>query len=255
VFLSHASEDKDRFVIPFAEQLRIRGIEVWVDKWEMLPGESLVGKIFREGLAFASAVIVVLSRVSISKRWLTEELDAAVIKRIKDGSKLIPVVLDGVDPTSEVPASVRHLLFESVDDTAALDDVVDRVVRSVFGDVEKPSLGTPPEFTKAAASRIRGLDRIGPPGDHSVENASADTRSLWEAANAGEVDEVLRITTGTCADPWVKFPAGNGRHNAKGQAETRELDLPDAQEPPFQQIADILGDYMDDWHDRCGRPN
>lgn len=94
---------------------------------------------------------------------------------------------------------------------------------------------------------------LGPPGDHSVENASADTRSLWEAANAGDVGEVLRITTDTCADPWVKFPVGNGRHNAKGQAETSELKLPDAQEPPFRQIADILGDYMDDWHDRCGR--
>jgi hypothetical protein len=94
---------------------------------------------------------------------------------------------------------------------------------------------------------------LGPPGDHSVEKASADTRSLWEAANAGDVDEVLRITADTCADPWVKFPVGNGRHNAKGQAEARELDLPDAQEPPFRTIADILGDYMNDWHDHCGR--
>ena len=102
-----------------------------------------------------------------------------------------------------------------------------------------------------AASYNSYRQSLGPPGDHSVENASADTRSLWGAANAGDVDEVLRITTDTCADPWVKFPVGNGRHNAKGQAETRELELPDAQEPPFRQIADILGDYMDDWHDRC----
>ena len=94
---------------------------------------------------------------------------------------------------------------------------------------------------------------LGPPGDHSVANASVDTGSLWDAANAGDVEEVIRITTDTCADPWVKYPVGNGRHNAKGQAETRELQLPDAQEPPFRQIADILGDYMDDWQDRCGR--
>jgi hypothetical protein len=106
-----------------------------------------------------------------------------------------------------------------------------------------------------AASFNSYRQSLGPPGDHSVDNASTDTRSLWEAANAGDVDEVVRITTGTCADPWVKFPVGNGRHNAKGQAETRELDLPDAQEPPFREIADILRDYMDDWHDRCGRAN
>ena len=28
---------------------------------------------------------------------------------------------------------------------------------------------------------------LGPPGDHSVANASADTRALWQAANAGNV--------------------------------------------------------------------
>ena len=92
---------------------------------------------------------------------------------------------------------------------------------------------------------------LGPAGDHSVANASADTRALWEAANAGDVAAVVDLTTDTCADPWVKFPQGNGRHNAKGQAETRELDLPDDQEPPFREIAGILGDYMDDWHHRC----
>ena len=93
---------------------------------------------------------------------------------------------------------------------------------------------------------------LGPPGDHSVANASADTRALWDAANAGDVDEVVLLTTTTCADPWAKFPYGNGRHNAKGQAETRKLELPDELEPPFRQISDVLGRYQNDWDDRCG---
>jgi len=93
---------------------------------------------------------------------------------------------------------------------------------------------------------------LGPPGDHSVENASTDTRALWQAAYDGDVTEVIRVSTETCADPWVKFPIGNGRHNAKGQAESRELELPDELEPPFREISDILGDYMDDWYDSCG---
>jgi hypothetical protein len=33
-FLCHASEDKERFVIPFATGLRGRGIDAWVDQWE-----------------------------------------------------------------------------------------------------------------------------------------------------------------------------------------------------------------------------
>jgi hypothetical protein len=104
-----------------------------------------------------------------------------------------------------------------------------------------------------AASYNSYRQSLGPPGDHSVENASADTRALWEAAHDADVAEVTRLTTDTCADPWVKFPLGNGRHNAKGEAENQELVLPDDREPPFREISDILGDYMDVWHDRCGR--
>ena len=36
-FMSHSSADKERFVLPFATRLRAAGIDVWVDRWEMLP--------------------------------------------------------------------------------------------------------------------------------------------------------------------------------------------------------------------------
>ncbi|MGH3922708.1 MAG: toll/interleukin-1 receptor domain-containing protein [Pseudonocardiaceae bacterium] len=57
----------------------------------MLPGDSLVKKIFTEGIGQAEAVLVVLSRHSITKRWVAAELDAAVVKRIQDDAKLIPI--------------------------------------------------------------------------------------------------------------------------------------------------------------------
>jgi histidyl-tRNA synthetase len=67
VFISHASEDKERFVLDFATKLRNTGIDAWLDKWEMLPGDSLVDKIFEEGIKNASAFIVVLSSNSVNK--------------------------------------------------------------------------------------------------------------------------------------------------------------------------------------------
>ncbi|CAH1905327.1 hypothetical protein NTGHW29_510062 [Candidatus Nitrotoga sp. HW29] len=60
VFISHASEDKDRFVTNFATKLRENGVDAWLDRWEMLPGDSLVDKIFEEGLKEAHAVIIIL---------------------------------------------------------------------------------------------------------------------------------------------------------------------------------------------------
>ena len=160
VFVSHASEDKERFVLPFAEELRSAGVDAWVDRWEMLPGDSLVRKIFSEGLQNADAVLVVLSRASITKPWVAEELDAAVVKRINDDSKLIPVVLDNLDVKREVPMSVRHLLLEYVPDVQDRNLTLDRVVRSIFGTVERPPLGPPPLYAGALAVRVPGLDRI-----------------------------------------------------------------------------------------------
>ena len=54
VFVSHSSHDKERFVEPFARRLRERSIDAWLDKWEMLLGDSVVGKIFEEGLKDAA---------------------------------------------------------------------------------------------------------------------------------------------------------------------------------------------------------
>lgn len=90
VFISHASEDKQRFVVAFAERLRQSGVDAWLDQLEMRPGDSLVDKIFEEGLAQAQAVIVVISAASVKKLWVREELNLAVVKRIGKGLKLIP---------------------------------------------------------------------------------------------------------------------------------------------------------------------
>ena len=62
VFISHASADKERFVTDFATRLRSNGVDAWVDSWEMNPGDSLVDKIFEEGLKNCQAMIVVLSK-------------------------------------------------------------------------------------------------------------------------------------------------------------------------------------------------
>jgi hypothetical protein len=111
VFLSHASEDKERFVMDFARQLRENGVDVWLDQWEMKPGDSLVDKIFEEGLKEARAVIIVLSTTSVQKPWVREELNASVVNRISRGTKLIPVVID----ECEVPESLRSTVWQKVD--------------------------------------------------------------------------------------------------------------------------------------------
>lgn len=156
VFISHASEDKDRFVLRFAERLRQQGIDAWLDKWEMLPGDSLVDKIFEEGIKEAKAVIVVLSKYSVEKPWIREELNAAFVKRINGGSKLIPVIIDDC----EVPEALKSTLWESISDLSVYDMSFDRIVASIYGANDKPPIGPRPEYVQSFVQAIGGLNNI-----------------------------------------------------------------------------------------------
>lgn len=161
VFISHASEDKARFVLAFAARLRAAGIDAWLDRWEMRPGDSLVRKLFDEGLQGADAVIVVLSRYSVEKPWVREELDAAFVKRVHSGSKLVPVVLDDC----EVPFVLRTLVWERIDDLAAYDASFARIVAAITGAYDKPPLGAlpmpPPPVAGLAPVDARVLQALG----------------------------------------------------------------------------------------------
>jgi hypothetical protein len=50
VFISHAAEDKDDFVRPFAAFLKEKGLNVWYDEFELKIGDKLRRKI-DEGLS------------------------------------------------------------------------------------------------------------------------------------------------------------------------------------------------------------
>lgn len=151
VFLSHGSEDKQRFVIPFATSLRSKGIDVWLDKWEILPGDSLVDKLFEEGLKEAQAVLIVVSSTSVDKPWVRQELNTAIVNRITRQTKVIPIVLD----KAEVPEALRSLVWESVPDINDYDAPLDRIVAAIFEHREKPAIGKAPNYLKERA--IPGL--------------------------------------------------------------------------------------------------
>jgi hypothetical protein len=139
VFISHASEDKERFVLDFARRLREHGVDAWVDFWEMAPGDSLVDKIFEEGIKNAHAMIVVLSENSINKAWVREELNAGFLKRLRGKCKLIPVVIDDC----EVPEALRSTVWQTISMLTDYEEEFQRILDSIHGRTKRPSLGAP----------------------------------------------------------------------------------------------------------------
>lgn len=155
VFVSHASEDKQRFVTGFAQRLREHGVDAWLDQWEMQPGDSLVDKVFEEGLKNAQAVVIVISATSISKPWVREELNLSVVKRIGKGLKLIPVVIDQCD----IPQSLQSTVWQRIDDVTSYDAAFQRILAAIFDTSAKPALGLKPALYAGAGPKLAGLTR------------------------------------------------------------------------------------------------
>jgi len=153
VFLSYSHEDKDT-ATKIATSLRAGGIDVWVDRWEIQPGDSLVQKIFEEGLSGADVFLVLISKNSINSKWVRQELDVALIKRIEGITRIIPLILDGVTP----PEHLRPLRW--VDMSSNFDNALREIQMAIFKVYERPPLGQPPEFIRVNMQSVGGLSQI-----------------------------------------------------------------------------------------------
>lgn len=203
-FISHAVEDNDRFARGFVERLRANGVEAWFDEWELAPGDSLVERIFEEGVGKADVFIVILSAVSIDRPWVREELNAGVVKRIEGSCKLIPVVLDNV----EVPEALKATVWQKVTDLANYESEFDRILRAIFGTPRKPALGAPPAYATRQSS-VDGLPAAGTAlllaiGDHALEQEEV-------FLGGSEEFEKLREVTGLTAEGFYKEMLRLGR--------------------------------------------
>lgn len=93
VFISYSSKDKE-FVDKLAIRLVKDRIKVWVDRWEINVGDSLIDKI-QKGLTDSSFLIVVLSKHSVESEWCRRELNSGLIREIENKRVVIlPIVVD-----------------------------------------------------------------------------------------------------------------------------------------------------------------
>ncbi|MCP4327475.1 MAG: toll/interleukin-1 receptor domain-containing protein [Alphaproteobacteria bacterium] len=96
VFISHNRSDRSQ-AHKIGKELLKAGHEIWLDSWEILPGDSLIEKI-SDGIIESSYLLVLLSKNSVQSPWVKKELEVALNRQLKDkGIKVIPCLLEDCD--------------------------------------------------------------------------------------------------------------------------------------------------------------
>lgn len=151
-FISYSHDDKD-FVRALADAMNCNGVPLFFDEWDIRPGDSIIRKIFEEGLAKSEFFFVVLSKASVSSSWVKDELDIATVRRIGGLTRVVPILKDDC----EIPWSLRALRW--LDMRADFDAGVRELTKLAHGVDDRPPIGEPPGYIRGLAESVGGLTK------------------------------------------------------------------------------------------------
>jgi|SRR5215218_4785723 len=112
VFISYSHQDA-AWTHTLADDLHRAGLDVFLDKWEIAPGDVVVHQL-EQGLLASQNGVLVVSPASVSRPWVQQEYAVMVERAVAGKQRLIPVLLGEV----EVPpfAAIRLWVdFRGVD--------------------------------------------------------------------------------------------------------------------------------------------
>ena len=115
LFISYSHRDSpfvNKLVADLKARLEDCDIDIWIDTAKIHAGASIVSGI-NEGLRGADYYLLVLSNSSVESRWVTEELDAAIVKGIeKGGTFVLPLLIESC-AVPPLLAAKKHIDFRS----------------------------------------------------------------------------------------------------------------------------------------------
>lgn len=124
LFLSHRSVNKAR-VEPVADEIKRKGVGIWLDKERLAPSDSLIGEISR-GLEQMTHFVLFWSNDCVGAPWVERELHAATAQLIQ---RRLPILIVRLDSTP-VPAILADL-FRIEGEGLSPSEIADAVVSAV----------------------------------------------------------------------------------------------------------------------------
>lgn len=124
IFISYSHSDAE-FADRLASQLVLHGANVWIDRWELNVGDSLVDRV-QDAISGADALLVLFSKASVQSEWCRRELGAGLLRELEERRVIVlPVIVE----TCDLPLFVRGKVYADfgADADKALRDVLKAV--------------------------------------------------------------------------------------------------------------------------------
>jgi hypothetical protein len=109
VFISYATKDA-RTARQLQSDFEAANITVWRDETRIEHGERLRESI-NKGLRAADCIILLVSPASLRSRWVLNELDAAMLREIRERRTLVVPILIGRVRSEDLPEDVSGKLY------------------------------------------------------------------------------------------------------------------------------------------------
>ena len=117
VILSHNSKDKPTVRV-LAEKLKARGLKVWLDEWELVPGRPWQVAL-EDIIATAKTAAVLVGQDGLGP-WEDREMRGCLSEFVGRGMPVIPVLLPGARKKPKLPLFLKQ--FTWVDLRQGIDD-------------------------------------------------------------------------------------------------------------------------------------
>src|SRR6266550_4139679 len=131
VFLSY-NHDERAEVSRVAKELSRQKVRVWFDEEAIVGGDSVTQKI-NEGLAQSRVYVVCVGRSGFGN-WHNQEVGAAIMRRIENGQRLIPVLLPDVGKLNDAdfPPLMAVLKRVSIERPPAFSKSIEKLAEIIM---------------------------------------------------------------------------------------------------------------------------
>lgn len=138
IFISYSHHDKE-FADRLAAQLVMNKAKVWIDRWELNVGDSIISNV-QSAIQSASALIVILTKSSVNSEWCKKELNSGLIRELEEKRVVVlPALLEDCD----VPIFLREKMYADFrsnfdDGLRTILEAIAKVTSDTLGRVEHP---------------------------------------------------------------------------------------------------------------------